>query len=47
MPVAYNLDGDHGGYLPVDIEIVPNRLTLMAPPGWIDKEMHRSAARRA
>ncbi len=47
VPVAYNLDGDHGGYLPADIEIVPDRLTLLAPPGWIDRETIRSAARRA
>jgi diacylglycerol kinase family enzyme len=30
-PVAYQLDGDPGGVLPVDVEVVPNRLTLVAP----------------
>jgi diacylglycerol kinase family enzyme len=25
------LDGDPGGYLPVEIEVVPNRLTLVVP----------------
>ena len=28
-PVPYQLDGDPGGLLPVDIEVLPNRLTLL------------------
>ena len=31
-PVAYQLDGDPGGQLPVDVEILPDRLTLVVPP---------------
>ena len=31
-PVAYQLDGDPGGQLPVDLEILPGRLTLVVPP---------------
>ena len=29
--VPYQLDGDPGGYLPVDIAVVPQRLTLVVP----------------
>jgi len=31
-PAAYQLDGDPGGELPVDIEVLPGRLTLVVPP---------------
>jgi diacylglycerol kinase (ATP) len=31
VPVRYQLDGDPGGILPLDIEVLPNRLTLLAP----------------
>ena len=31
-PVAYQLDGDPSGELPVDVEVIPNRLTLVVPP---------------
>lgn len=30
-PVAYQLDGDPGGVLPLDIELVPQRVTLIVP----------------
>lgn len=30
--VPYQLDGDPGGNLPVDIEVLPQRLTLLVPP---------------
>jgi diacylglycerol kinase (ATP) len=30
-PVPYQLDGDPGGYLPLDIEVLPNRMTMMVP----------------
>lgn len=30
-PVGYELDGDPGGMLPLDVEIVPNRLTVIVP----------------
>ena len=29
--VPYQLDGDPGGYLPVEIEVVPERLTVLVP----------------
>ena len=32
VPVRYQLDGDPGGLLPLSIEVLPNRLTLLAPP---------------
>ncbi|MGD9721683.1 MAG: diacylglycerol kinase family protein [Pirellulales bacterium] len=31
--VPYQLDGDPGGTLPLDIEVVPGRLTVLAAPG--------------
>ncbi len=31
--VPYQLDGDPGGTLPVEIEVVPARVTLLVPPG--------------
>jgi len=33
--VPYQLDGDAGGFLPVDIEVVPGRLTLMVPRSFV------------
>jgi diacylglycerol kinase family enzyme len=30
-PVPYQLDGDPGGFLPLDIEVLPERMTLLAP----------------
>ena len=30
-PVPYQLDGDPGGLLPLEIEVMPDRLTLLAP----------------
>jgi diacylglycerol kinase (ATP) len=33
-PVPYELDGDASGFLPLDVHIVPNRLTLIVPPSW-------------
>lgn len=31
QPVAYQLDGDPGGRLPLEIEVLPRRLTLVVP----------------
>ncbi len=31
MPVPYQLDGDPGGTLPVEVEVIPGRLTLLVP----------------
>lgn len=31
QPVPYQLDGDPGGFLPVDVEVLPGRMTLLAP----------------
>jgi len=33
-PVPYALDGDAGGYLPVEIESIPDRLTLLVRRHW-------------
>lgn len=32
-PVAYQMDGDPGGFLPLEVEVLPGRLTLIVPPG--------------
>ena len=32
--VPYQLDGDPGGYLPVEVEVIPKRLTLLVPPDF-------------
>jgi diacylglycerol kinase family enzyme len=32
--VPYQLDGDPGGVLPVEVEVLPGRITVMAPPAW-------------
>lgn len=31
IPVPYQLDGDPGGYLPLEIDVLPQRLTLLVP----------------
>lgn len=31
-PIPYQLDGDPGGFLPLDIEIAPKRFTVLVPP---------------
>ena len=33
-PVPYQLDGDPGGWLPLDVEVVPERLCLVVPRAW-------------
>jgi diacylglycerol kinase family enzyme len=33
-PVPYQLDGDPGGFTPLEIDVVPGRLTLLAPLAW-------------
>jgi diacylglycerol kinase family enzyme len=30
--VPYQLDGDPGGVLPVEVEVLPGRITVLAPP---------------
>jgi diacylglycerol kinase family enzyme len=30
-PVPFQLDGDPGGFLPLEIEIIPNRFTFLVP----------------
>ncbi len=34
--VPFEVDGDPGGKLPADIEVLPNRLTLLASPDWAE-----------
>ena len=33
QPVPYQLDGDPGGWLPLDVEVLPGRVSLIVPPG--------------
>ena len=37
-PVPYQLDGDPGGYLPLEIEVLPGHLTLIVPEQWAFKQ---------
>lgn len=37
-PAPYQLDGDPGGMLPVEIEILPHRLTLLVSPSWAENQ---------
>jgi diacylglycerol kinase family enzyme len=37
-PAAYQLDGDPGGELPVEISVVPGRLTLLVARAWIERQ---------
>ena len=37
-PVPYQLDGDPGGFLPVDLEVLPGRLTLIVPQLWAEQQ---------
>jgi len=43
--VPFEIDGDPGGYLPVDIEILPQRLTLVVPKVWAEKQSSETAER--
>ncbi len=36
-PIPYSLDGDHGGMLPLEIELLPERLTVVVPKAWLVK----------
>ncbi|MEE2685944.1 MAG: diacylglycerol kinase family protein [Planctomycetota bacterium] len=36
QPVPYQLDGDPGGELPVEVEVVPGRLKMMVPAAWVE-----------
>lgn len=39
--VHYEVDGDPGGKLPLAIEVVPDRLRVMVPPGWIEEQQRK------
>jgi diacylglycerol kinase family enzyme len=42
-PAPYQLDGDPGGMLPVEIEVLPNRLALLVPPQFVTQTQAASA----
>lgn len=39
-PAPYQLDGDPGGFTPIEIETLPGRLTLLAPRAKPDQRRH-------
>lgn len=40
--VPYQLDGDPGGHLPLELEVIPNRVRFVVPLAWIeDYEKHK------
>jgi diacylglycerol kinase family enzyme len=41
-PAPYQLDGDPGGFTPLEIDIVPRRLTLLVPQNWAKQHGLRS-----
>jgi diacylglycerol kinase (ATP) len=43
--VPYQLDGDPGGWLPLDVEVLPARLTLLVPKEAVSGESATSAKR--
>ncbi len=44
--VPYQLDGDPGGILPVDVEVLPGRVTVLAPAVWRSRNVRSSAYAR-
>ena len=42
--VPYQLDGDHRGWLPLRIEVLPSRLLLMVPSRWAAEHADRGAS---
>jgi diacylglycerol kinase family enzyme len=52
-PVAYQLDGDAGGALPLEIDVLSGRARLIVPEAWaklnansIEKSQHSSTTQR-
>lgn len=37
-PVPYQLDGDPGGHLPLEICVRPGRLTVLVPRAWVEQQ---------
>lgn len=40
-PVPYQIDGDLGGVLPLEVQLLPGRLTLLASRDWADAHQAR------
>jgi diacylglycerol kinase (ATP) len=36
-PLPYQIDGDLGGHLPIDIRVVPERIRILVPENWKQK----------
>jgi diacylglycerol kinase family enzyme len=46
--VPYQLDGDPGGVLPVEVEALPGRITVLTPPRWVPRSArNQPLAKRA
>ncbi len=39
-PVPYQIDGDPGGHLPLELEIVPKRVNIIVPVEWSKQHLH-------
>lgn len=46
-PVAYQIDGDPGGELPVRIQVLPGRLTMLVPATWLARHLPWAEAAQA
>jgi diacylglycerol kinase family enzyme len=45
-PVPFQVDGDPGGILPLEIQVLPGRMTVLTPPGTrVERDLERSAPR--
>jgi diacylglycerol kinase family enzyme len=42
-PVPYQLDGDPGGYLPVEIHVLPERLSVLVSERWARRQRFQPA----
>ncbi len=45
--VPYQLDGDPGGYLPLELEAVPRRLNMIVSPQWMERYQPAMSSRMA
>ena len=41
-PVPYQLDGDPGGHLPVEIKVAPRRLRVVVSEKWLQSHLPKS-----
>jgi diacylglycerol kinase family enzyme len=46
VAVPYQLDGDYGGLLPLELEVVPQRLTTLVSANWVPRTTARRSRER-